>query len=163
MTTLKKFFSYNSKPTAETFPELPDAVVWFRFVLAILYGSYLGLAQVRGGTNVIFATNIILFLPTLYCQLILAADTDSYPSLNFVGVVHAVALMLLIWIYFYSMSFADEEAKLAAAASTIMAMAGGTGGDGVVGEAGNVDVMASDATAESVPVEPTLPVEETEF
>ena len=156
MKTLKKFFSYNSKPTAETFPELPDAVVWFRFVLAILYGSYLGLAHIRGGANVIFATNVILFLPFLYCQLILAADTDSFPSLTFVGVIHAVALMLLVWIYFYSMSFADDEAKLAAAVSTMMAMVGGNGDD-------TTNTADAATTTTSIPIETTAPVEETEF
>ena len=30
-TVLQKLIAVNSKPTAETFPELPDALVWRKF------------------------------------------------------------------------------------------------------------------------------------
>ena len=32
-TVLQKFLAINSKPTAETFPELPDALVWREFLI----------------------------------------------------------------------------------------------------------------------------------
>ena len=97
---LKKFVSINSKPNQDTFPELPDVIVWFRFALALLYGSFLGLSNhSKGAAGILFGLNFISFIPVLYCNFILGADSDSYGSkLYFSGVLNSLALMLLIWI-----------------------------------------------------------------
>ena len=42
----------------------------------------------------------------------LDADIDSYKSLNFVGVPNAFALMLLIWIIFFTFAHGEEETSL---------------------------------------------------
>eukprot|EP00540_Astrosyne_radiata_P018963 CAMPEP_0116867914 /NCGR_PEP_ID=MMETSP0418-20121206/26888_1 /TAXON_ID=1158023 /ORGANISM="Astrosyne radiata, Strain 13vi08-1A" /LENGTH=155 /DNA_ID=CAMNT_0004503791 /DNA_START=75 /DNA_END=542 /DNA_ORIENTATION=- len=152
-------------PNVDTFPELPDAVIWFRFVLAIVYGLHLGLSATRGAANLIFGLNVITFIPILYCQLILAADTDSYRHLTFAGVSNSLALLLLIWMYFYSVSHANEEAQLSAALS---AMTGGTMATGEETNSAFETAATSGATTvdTTTPLmeEPVAPVEEeTEF
>ena len=114
-TLLKKFVTLNSKPTAETFPELPEIIVWLRFVLGLLYGTWLGFGgHDRGGAGVLFGLNFVTFLPILYCTTYLGADSESYGSkIFFSGVINSFALMLLIWIYFYTVQHSDEEAKIA--------------------------------------------------
>jgi hypothetical protein len=67
---LQKFFALNSKPTHDTFPELPDAIVWMRFVLALCYGAWLGIANQRGGSGVLFGLNCVTFVPILYCSTV---------------------------------------------------------------------------------------------
>jgi hypothetical protein len=111
---IEKFFAVNSKPTFETFPELPDAVVWMRFVLALLYGGWLGLGTQRGGAGVIFGLNFIAFVPILYCNTFLGADGDSYGTKIYVsGVANSLGLMLLIWIYFHTLEHEGDEKMLA--------------------------------------------------
>lgn len=110
---LAKFFAINSKPTKETFPELPDMIVWFRCILAIVYGLWLGTRGVArtGGANAIFGLNFVAFVPVVYCSTFLGADQESYNNrLLFAGVVNAVALLMLIWIYMYTLDHeADEQ------------------------------------------------------
>mmetsp|Transcript_126467 Transcript_126467/g.188716 ORF Transcript_126467/g.188716 Transcript_126467/m.188716 type:complete len:155 (+) Transcript_126467:103-567(+) len=108
---LGKIFAVNSKPTATTFPELPDYIVWARFVLAVGYGIWLGTSsQSRGGAGVMFGLNFIVFVPMLYCTTFLGADSESYGTkLLFSGVFNGFALMLLIWIYFYSLDHVEDE------------------------------------------------------
>jgi hypothetical protein len=116
-TPLQKFFAMNSKPTKDTFPELPDMVVWMRFILALTYGAWLGLgAMSTGGANVIFGLNFVTFVPIVYCSTYLGADSDSYDTkIFFSGVINSVALLLLIWTYFYTLEHAEDEAKFSAA------------------------------------------------
>jgi hypothetical protein len=76
---LGKIFAVNSKPTATTFPELPDYIVWARFILAVGYGIWLGTSgQSRGGAGLMFGLNFVVFLPMLYCTTFLGADSESY-------------------------------------------------------------------------------------
>jgi hypothetical protein len=145
-TLLKKSVSFNSKPTIETFPELPNIVIWVRCILAIFYGVWLGVGSVsRGGAGVMFGLNFITFLPIVYCSTYLRADQDSYGTkIFFGGVANSLALMLLIWVYFYTVEHADDELKLA---------------DALVAVVKNV-TMAEDGAVveEAIPV-----VEESEF
>ena len=157
----KKFLAFGSKPSYATFPDLPKAIIWVRFMVAVLYGSYLGLAQIRGGANVVLGANVIVFIPVLYCQLILV---ESYPNLTFAGVPNAVSIMLLIWIFFYTMSFAEQEAQLAAAINVAMAaVKGDEPMDGTAATGG--DETATTTTTTAIPVEPTPVVvaEDSEF
>ena len=119
---MKKFFSPNSKPTMETFPELIDCIVWLRFALAVFFGLWIGNeSQNRGGANIMFGLNFIAFLPILYCQTFLGADQDSYGSkLFFSGIVQGLALAMLIWIYFYTESHAEDEAVFAVEFSKLL-------------------------------------------
>lgn len=113
-TLLKKFVSLNSKPTIETFPELPNVIVWLRCILAIIYGAWLGIGNLtRGGAGVMFGLNFITFLPIIYCSTYLGADQESFGTkIYFGGVANSLALMLLIWVYFYTVEHADDELKL---------------------------------------------------
>ena len=103
----------NSKPNKDTFPELPDLIVWMRFVLAIAYGSWLGLSGQKGGAGIIFGLNFVTFVPIVYCSTFLGADTESYGTkVYFSGVVNGVALLMLLWVYFHTLDRAEEEKLL---------------------------------------------------
>jgi len=151
-----KFATFGSKPNAETFPELPECLVWLRFALALNYGYYMGNASVldnsRGITPLLMALNFIGFAPVVYCSLVLQADSDSYGGkVIFAGLANALALVTLMWIYFYTLEHASEEEKL----NTLLALARAAKGADMV----DGDVAAEgQETASSVP-----PMEESEF
>lgn len=114
--SLGKFLSFGSKPSAETFRELPDCLVWFRFILAMSYGFHMGFTTTdnqRGAAPLLMALNFVAFAPLLYCALVLQSNNDSYGGkLLFAGLPNAMALVLLIWIYFYTRDHFEEEQKL---------------------------------------------------
>ncbi len=113
---LSKFLAINSKPTKQTFPELPNVILWFRFTLAVLYGTYLGMASVQrsNGANLMFGFNFIVFVPSVYCSTFLGADQESYESkILFSGVLSSTALMLLIWTYLYTSDHDSDAQALA--------------------------------------------------
>lgn len=131
-TVLRKAVAFHSHPTEETFPELPDVLVWFRFSLAVAYGLYLGLSGVRSSVYVLQALNLITFVPVLYCRLYLgisdfagasstlsstsssSSSSSSFGSqIVFAGTMNALALTLLLWIYFFTAQHEDDERKLA--------------------------------------------------
>lgn len=116
---IRKFLSPNSNPTAKTFPELVDCVVWFRCGLAVALGCYLGYSQNnRGATNLLFVLNVIAFVPILYCKTFLGADQDSYGNkLLFSGIFQGVALSMLVWFYFFTDFQKDDELELVKAFS----------------------------------------------
>jgi hypothetical protein len=151
---LSKFFDLGSKPNLETFPELPQVVIWVRAILGLIFGAYMGLVAKQGAAGLILGLNVITFIPTIYCKSMLLADIESYGmSVQFGGVTNALALSVLIWIYGYTWRHSDAEAKLGHLAALIRSSAGGNEGlaEGGVGE---------DATVVTeVPVEPL----ETEF
>ena len=163
---LKKYVSLNSKPTEETFPELPTLVIWTRFVLAIIYGLWISLGQ-HGpgrtpGTSLMLGLNFITFLPALYCNTFLGADSESYGTkIYFSGVVNAMALMLLIWIYFYTLEHEEEEMKISQILLSLAANQNAAAGAG--DSAGDVAGGAGAGGSEPI-VDTRLPlVEETEF
>jgi hypothetical protein len=108
---LQKLAAIGSKPTPESFPELEDCIVWLRFVLAIGYGTYLG--STPGALACLFGLNVITFIPILYCQMILLADMDAYKNLHFAGVLNALAMMILTWIFGFTRHFSADELKMA--------------------------------------------------
>mmetsp|Transcript_25784 Transcript_25784/g.39610 ORF Transcript_25784/g.39610 Transcript_25784/m.39610 type:complete len:158 (-) Transcript_25784:79-552(-) len=157
MSLFNKLAAWNSKPTYATFPELQDVIIWLRMFLAIFYGLHLGFSQTKGGVGVLFGLNVVTFLPVLYCNTYLAADTESYPNLTFAGVPNALALLLLIWIYLYTSEYADDESQLASAFAMIannMASDSSDVGDVTGGDMGGEDAAGSD---------PLPPIEEQEF
>jgi hypothetical protein len=101
-----KAMDINSKPTPETFPELPQVIFWMRFMISILYGTIIGIRNLRGTLMLLNAINIIMFIPFAYCRLYLGINVDSYnhtsSSLSMAGLLPAIALFLLIWIYFFT-------------------------------------------------------------
>mmetsp|Transcript_15127 Transcript_15127/g.21425 ORF Transcript_15127/g.21425 Transcript_15127/m.21425 type:complete len:161 (-) Transcript_15127:80-562(-) len=160
MSLLNKLTAWNSKPTYATFPELIDVIIWKRFVLAILYGTHLGLSQTRGAVGILFGMNVVTFFPVLYCSTYLNADTESYPNLTFAGVPNAMALLLLIWIYFYTAEYSDDESQMAAAFAMVQNMANEQ-------SSSTDDISSGDATmggAEDTTTSPPIPAaDEQEF
>ncbi len=126
---ISKFLAVGSKPTAESFPELPYMIVWFRALLGLAFGIALG--GTRGGVKFVFGLNIITFIPILYAKVILVADMESYKQdLQFKGVLNALALAMLVWIYCYTWTNAEAEATMGAVAAVIRATALGRVGSG---------------------------------
>jgi hypothetical protein len=155
-----KFFAIGSKPNPTTFPELPDCVLWLRCTLAVGYGIYLGARP--GAVNLLFGLNVVTFLPIMYCQLLLLADMDSYTeptSLHFVGVVQAVGIVMLVWIFGFTQAHAAEEAKLVAAMIVQQVVAGASNTDpddfdAAATSTGASAAAASEQAAGATPVEP---------
>lgn len=122
VTVCRKALAFHSQPTEETFPELPEVLVWFRFVLAVTYGLYLGWSGVRSSIYILQALNLITFVPVLYCRLYLgmndftgasSSSSSSFGSqIVFAGTVNALALTLLLWIYFFTAQHDDDERTL---------------------------------------------------
>jgi ABC-type molybdate transport system permease subunit len=60
-----------------------------------------------------FAVNLITFVPVLYATTYLGANQEEYGTkLIFGGVVQGVALVLLIWMYFYTEYHDVDEAAM---------------------------------------------------
>mmetsp|Transcript_18475 Transcript_18475/g.32600 ORF Transcript_18475/g.32600 Transcript_18475/m.32600 type:complete len:162 (+) Transcript_18475:172-657(+) len=114
---MQKLLAVNSKPTPETFPELPDCVIWIRFVLALGYGFFVAFQQnSRGAVNLLFAINLVTFIPVVYANTYLGANQEAYGTkLLFGGAMQGIGLVLLIWIYFYTEAHAEDEAAFVSA------------------------------------------------
>jgi hypothetical protein len=152
--TLSRFLAVGSKPTYETFPELPEAITWMRFVMAIGYGLSLGFNLTQGWVPLLYALNFIAFGPVLYAVVVLQADNDSYGNkLLFAGLHNCIALILLIWIYFYTKHHEQEEQAL----EGLLAMARqNMAGSDTSGDESSAEVSGGEQ--EAVP-----PQEESEF
>lgn len=154
--TLKKAVAINSKPTTETFPELPQVLIWIRFVLGAAYGTYMGLQGVKGGARLLQAVNLIGFLPYIYCRLYLGISENGEEgsfgtsTIVFSGTAQAVALALLIWTYLYTAQMEDEELKLAAL--LVARVSENIGGDSLVGSDSSILDSMPEEEPLSVPV-----------
>ena len=68
------------------------------------------------GAGMLMGINLITFLPYIFCGTYLGADIDSYGSqVLTAGTVNALALLLLIWILFYTAEHESEENAIVAA------------------------------------------------
>ena len=105
---LQKACKFGSKPDASTFPELLTVVTWLRIIIGAIYGVSLGIRnENRGLVGATLGLNVIAFAPMLYFNGYLMAYVDSYKNLRFVGVVNGLALMLLIWITFFTYAHSE--------------------------------------------------------
>ena len=112
---VNKGFAMNSKPTEASFPERPDFLVIIRFVLGVTFGTYLGWNGTRSGVMVLQALNLIAFIPVMYCRWFLYVEQGHFDTqIIFSGTFHALAVCLLIWIYFFTAQHTEEEDRLAA-------------------------------------------------
>ena len=110
---LKKACKFGSKPDESTFPELVPLVTWLRLIIGAIYGVSLGIRnENRGLVGLTLGLNVIAFGPMLYFNGFLMAKVDSYKNLRFVGVVNGLAIMLLIWITFFTWAHSEEEISL---------------------------------------------------
>ena len=113
--TIAKALAVNSKPTEQTFSELPNVLIWFRAALGLAYGMYMGLQGIRSGPALVQAVNLIVFVPFMYCRFFLGVEGDHFASqMYFSGTFNALALFVLIWIYLYTMEHEEDEIRLAA-------------------------------------------------
>lgn len=152
--TLKKAVAVNSKPTTESFPELPQILIWMRFVLGVSYGTYVGLQGVKGGALALQAINLVGILPYIYCRLYLGISENEEGSFGtgtiiFSGTGQGVALALLIWIYLYTAQMEEQELKLAAL--LIAPVAEMIGAESLVGGDSSIVDSVAEATL-AVPV-----------
>mmetsp|Transcript_16449 Transcript_16449/g.24611 ORF Transcript_16449/g.24611 Transcript_16449/m.24611 type:complete len:151 (-) Transcript_16449:40-492(-) len=145
----KKFTAYKSSPSVDTYPSLPDAITWMRLFLGLTYGLSLGYREstcdssLEGAIGLIMGLNVIVFLPILYLNFFLNAQTDSYKALNFQGSPNALALMMLIWTIFFTMLHENEENTLANAVIQTVKVV--TGGNDVVVEEVNDPIAGDDS------------------
>mmetsp|Transcript_31302 Transcript_31302/g.56735 ORF Transcript_31302/g.56735 Transcript_31302/m.56735 type:complete len:150 (+) Transcript_31302:111-560(+) len=110
---LKKSVAFGSQPNASTFPELVDVLIWMRFVIAFIYGIQLSRKTELGAVGLLYGLNAVAFVPIMY-TILLKANMDSYVgNIMFAGVPNALALLLLMWIYCYTLNNGSEEAALA--------------------------------------------------
>ena len=110
---LQKALKFASKPDASTFPELLTVVTWLRIIIGAIYGVSLGIRnENRGLVGLTLGLNVIAFAPMLYFNGFLMAKIDSYKNLRFVGVVNGLAIMLLIWITFFTWAHSEEEISM---------------------------------------------------
>ena len=78
-----------------------------------MYGVSLGIRnENRGLVGLTLGLNVIAFAPMLYFNGYLMANVDSYKNLRFVGVVNGLAIMLLIWITFFTWAHSEEEISM---------------------------------------------------
>eukprot|EP00542_Grammatophora_oceanica_P017452 CAMPEP_0194029926 /NCGR_PEP_ID=MMETSP0009_2-20130614/3552_1 /TAXON_ID=210454 /ORGANISM="Grammatophora oceanica, Strain CCMP 410" /LENGTH=161 /DNA_ID=CAMNT_0038669749 /DNA_START=10 /DNA_END=495 /DNA_ORIENTATION=- len=115
---IKKFGAWGSKPDVNTFPELTQCVIWLRFIIAIGYGTYLGLSDSNRAIAVMFGLNAVTFVPLIYCHVLLQAEMESFSGLTFGGLVNALALIILIWVGIHSWKHEDELSELTASIIT---------------------------------------------
>lgn len=110
---LKKALSFNLQPTEDSFPELPTVLIWFRFILAVAYGSYVGFNLLASGVVLIQALNLLAFVPTIYCKFFLGVPSDVFATqVVFSGLPNAMALVVLIWVYCFTSAHEREELQL---------------------------------------------------
>ena len=81
--------------------------------------------MVTEGAGLLMGINLITFVPFIFCSTYLGANTDSYGSqILTAGTFNALALLLLIWIWFYTAQHESEEnaiiASLKAAAPVVV-------------------------------------------
>ena len=89
--------------------------VWFRWTLALVYGIYVGNSGHKSGAILLQALNIITFVPTLYCKLYLGVESHVFSrEVIFSGLVNALALCVLIWIYIFTAAHEPQEVQLSA-------------------------------------------------
>ena len=60
------------------------------------------------------ALNLITFIPMAYCNFYLRTPKGQFESkILFAGLLNALALCLLVWIYFYTAANQNEEVRFA--------------------------------------------------
>lgn len=68
------------------------------------------------GAGLLMGINLITFVPFIFCSTYLGANIDSYGSKILTsGTFNALALLLLIWICFYTAEHESEENAIIAA------------------------------------------------
>lgn len=86
-----------------------------RFFIGIAYGSYLGLKGVTSPSMVLQLFNLVAFIPVMYSRFYLGIDSEAFGmKIIFSGLLNAVALAFLLWVYFFTAAHEAEEMQLEA-------------------------------------------------
>jgi hypothetical protein len=136
-------------------------MTWIRAVFALFYGLWIHFgtafsaaasARSVGATHLIFAFNTVCFIPLAYTITYLRVDQESYGAkLLFAGVPQGMALVMLIWIYLYTVSHEADEMAFATAIGSVSSADDSDGTEG------------SSSSPPTDPVQSTTPMEESEF
>jgi hypothetical protein len=87
--------------------------IWFRFFIAVAYGLYLGLHQATKATYLLQSLNLVAFVPLMYCKLYLGVEGEEFGmKIVFSGLLNAIALSFLIWVYFFTAEHEIDELRL---------------------------------------------------
>lgn len=111
----KKFTAFNSQPTSKSYPDLPQNITYLRLFLGLAYGISLAFREniqstkLSGGAGLIFGLNIVTFIPIIYMNYYLNVKEGAYKGLNFAGVANGLALLVLVWVTFFTLLHEDEE------------------------------------------------------
>jgi|AntRauTorckE5430_2_1112549.scaffolds.fasta_scaffold00742_1 hypothetical protein len=113
----------------------------FLFSPGLAYGISLGYREITfdatlgGSIGLIMGLNVIIFVPIVYLNYYLYAETSTYKALNFQGSPNALALMILIWTIFVTMLHENEENALTnAVIQTAVKFANGEEDDVVIAD-----------------------------
>ena len=113
LSTWSKFADPYSRPTFESFPELPECVTLVRFFVGVVYGFSLGYRDMTGGIGILMGASAVMFLPLIYVEQFLKAQVSNYPSnVAMAGVVQGMAAMVLVWVTIYTMMHEDLEKEI---------------------------------------------------
>jgi hypothetical protein len=89
---------------------------------------------------------------SLYCvsRTFLNADTQSYGGkIVFSGVANAMALLLLLWMYFYSLEHEGEEGKIQSAIAALLSVAAsGSSGEDAADSGAEIPILMNEAQSE---------------
>jgi hypothetical protein len=141
-----KAIAFNSQPTETTFPELPQVLIWLRFVLGLLYGIFLGCKDIHSAVMILQLVNLIIFVPVMYTKLYLGVNGDAFgTSILSSGTINAIALCLLVWITIFTYNHEAEETHLKDILHKVSSSSDPPGGD-----ASSMDT--SGTAAESEPI-----------
>ncbi|GKY96442.1 hypothetical protein MPSEU_000603700 [Mayamaea pseudoterrestris] len=140
---LQKMMAVDSKPTEETFEELPNVIFWMRAVIGAALGIFLGVQKFIGASVLMHCLNCLFFIPVTYVYLYLGVKTDSDQfggiwKLLWLGVAPAMGLCLLVWIYILTASNEQQVELL----NTMLVNVTVNGTHDASAEGGNVDKVA---------------------
>lgn len=131
MYLLNKFTTINLNPTEENFHELPTVLLWIRFLLALMFGIFIGQKNERGVSHIVQTINLIIFLPVMYCRMYLNVPSKVFPmQVLFSGTVNAISLTMLIWIYYFTHHNATEKQMLTSMLLNVTSIPSTTGNYG---------------------------------
>merc|ERR1719401_2360637 len=120
MREISQFFTYSSSPTKESFPQLPDCIIWMRLSIGFFYGIYLGVTDYFGGIGLFVGVSMITFIPLSYVDKFLKGNTESYEGLTFKGVLNALSMLTLVWVSIATMNHPEDESRLTMALMKVM-------------------------------------------
>ena len=101
---LSKALKKGSRPSKDSFPELPKLLQQFRLLAGIAVGLLCGLTAATGWTGFTLYGLVAVVATYVYYNVFLEADLDSFggpQTLLMEGLQNGLAIMMLVWTIFY--------------------------------------------------------------